>query len=133
MEDSFIAYCDASKKGFRRCLMQRDKGGFLMHHAVENVTRRTIRPHDLEIEHSVSLSQDLETLASKGRWLECSMITIVRISLSPGNTNVVAMLKQEGERSTIKVRALVMNYWLWIFQNILECTELKHGNQEHQE
>ncbi|GJZ45245.1 putative reverse transcriptase domain-containing protein [Tanacetum coccineum] len=91
--EDFVAYCDASLKGFGVVLMQREK--------VIAYASRQLRTHEENY-----TTYDLEL--GPARWIELLSDYDCEIRYHPGKANVVADALSRKEKEPIRVRALVM-------------------------
>ncbi|GKA36274.1 putative reverse transcriptase domain-containing protein [Tanacetum coccineum] len=92
--EDFVAYCDASLKGFGVVLMQREK--------VIAYASRQLRTHEENY-----TTYDLEL--GPARWIKLLSDYDCEIRYHPGKANVVADALSRKEKEPIRVRALVMS------------------------
>ncbi|GJZ99909.1 putative reverse transcriptase domain-containing protein [Tanacetum coccineum] len=143
--EDFIAYCDASKKGFDVVLMQREK---VISYASRQlkIHEKNYKTHDLELGAVVfalkiwrhylygtkctvftdhkSLQHILdqkELNMRQRRWLELLSDYDCEIRYHPGKANVVADALSRKEREPLRVRALVMTIGLDLPKQILRA------------
>nr|GEW98277.1 hypothetical protein [Tanacetum cinerariifolium] len=102
----FVVYCDASLKGFRAVLMQRETviayASRQLRTHEENYTT-----HDLEL-RAVDFALSLKSIIWQRRWIELLSDYDCEIRYHLDKTNVVADALSQKEREPLRVRALVM-------------------------
>ncbi|GJZ50741.1 retrotransposon protein, putative, ty3-gypsy subclass [Tanacetum coccineum] len=121
--EDFIVYCDASIKGFRDVLMQREKVIAYASRQLK-IHEKNYTTHDLELDHkSLQHIIDRKELNMRQRhWLQLLSDYDYEISYHPGKANVVAGALSRKERNkTLRVRALVMTIGLNLPKQILEA------------
>nr|GEW82141.1 putative reverse transcriptase domain-containing protein [Tanacetum cinerariifolium] len=95
--DDFVAYCDASLRGFGAVLMQREKVGAY--------ASRKLRTHE---ENFTTHDLELGAVVFALRWIELLSNYDCEIRYHPGKANVVVDALSRKEREPIRVKALVM-------------------------
>ncbi|GKA67253.1 putative reverse transcriptase domain-containing protein, partial [Tanacetum coccineum] len=101
--EDFIAYCDASKKGFGDVLMQREKRHYLYG------TKYTVFIDHKSLQH---ILDQKELNMRQRRWLELLSDYDCEIRYHPGKVNVVVDALSRKEQEPLRVRALVMTIGL---------------------
>nr|GEX08533.1 putative reverse transcriptase domain-containing protein [Tanacetum cinerariifolium] len=98
--DDLVVYCDASLRGFRAVLMQREK--------VIAYASRQLRTHEENYTtHDLELGAMVFSLRQR-KWIELLSDYDCEICYHPGKANVVADALSRKEREPIRVKALVM-------------------------
>nr|GEW47300.1 reverse transcriptase domain-containing protein [Tanacetum cinerariifolium] len=105
--DDFVVYCDASLRGFRAFLMQREK--------VIAYASRQLRTHE---ENYTTHDLELGAVVFALRWIELLNDYDCEIHYHPGKANVVADALSRKEREPIRVKALVMTVHLSLPEQI---------------
>nr|GEV97581.1 hypothetical protein [Tanacetum cinerariifolium] len=95
--DDFVVYCDASLRGFRVVLMQREK--------VIAYASRQLRTHE---ENRTTHDLELRAVVYALRWIELLSDYDCEIRYHPRKENVVADALSRKEREPIRVKELVM-------------------------
>ncbi|GJT28839.1 putative reverse transcriptase domain-containing protein [Tanacetum coccineum] len=98
--EDFVVYCDASLKGFRVVLMQREK---VIAYASRQLRKNeeNYTTHDLELG-----AKELNT--RQRRWIELLSDYDCVIRYHPGKANVIADALSQKDKEPIRVRALVV-------------------------
>nr|GEZ82766.1 hypothetical protein [Tanacetum cinerariifolium] len=95
--DDFVVYCDASLRGFRAVLMQREK--------VIAYASQQLRTHE---ENYATHDLELGAVVFALRWIELLSDYDCEIRYHPGKANVVADALSRKERESIRVKTLVV-------------------------
>ncbi|GKD10826.1 putative reverse transcriptase domain-containing protein [Tanacetum coccineum] len=126
--EDFVAYCDASFKGFRAVLMQREK--------VIAYASCQLKPHEENyMIHDLELGVVKELNMRQRCWIELLSDYDCEIRYHPGKGNVVAdALSRKGRIKPLRVRALVMMVHSDMAERILntqkEAMKKKNVNAE---
>nr|GEW12465.1 putative reverse transcriptase domain-containing protein [Tanacetum cinerariifolium] len=125
----FVVYCDASLKGYRSVLMQREK---VIAYASRKLKthEENYMTHDLEL-GAVVFALRLWRHYLQQRWIELLSDYDCDIRYHPGKANVVAdALSRKEREKPLRVRSLVLTDHKDLMQQILEAQveSLKEGN-----
>ncbi|GJT10070.1 putative reverse transcriptase domain-containing protein [Tanacetum coccineum] len=120
--ENFVVYCDASHKGYRAILMQREK---MLAYASRQVKKHeeNYTTHDLELDHkSLQYILDQKELNMRQRrWIELLSDYDYEIHYHPGKANIVADALSRKDREPIRARSLVMTVHTNLLERILNA------------
>nr|GEV80897.1 hypothetical protein [Tanacetum cinerariifolium] len=130
----FVVYCDASLKGYRAVLMQREK---VIAYAPQQLRthEENYMTHDLEL-GAVVFALRLWRHYLQRRWIELLSDYDCEIRYHPGKANVVAdALSRKEREKPLRVRSLVLTDHKELMKQILEAQveSLKEGNVQKED
>ncbi|GJW44093.1 putative reverse transcriptase domain-containing protein, partial [Tanacetum coccineum] len=112
--EDFVVYCDASIKGYRAVLMQREK-------VIAYASRQLKKHEENYMTHDLELGAVKELNMRQRRWIEFLSDYDCEIRYHPDKGNVVAdALSRKEREKPIRVRALVMTVYPDLSERILK-------------
>nr|GEZ71151.1 putative reverse transcriptase domain-containing protein [Tanacetum cinerariifolium] len=119
---NFIVYCDASLKGYRAVLMQREK-------VIAYASRQLKKHEENYTTHDLELGAK-ELNMRQRRWIKLLSDYDCEIRYHPGKGNVVADALSQKDREPLRVRSLIMMVHTNLTEKILEAQteEIKEEN-----